>query len=205
MAVENFSWRSLHERLCRTWGLNSGAACMPSGHAFDRATAPGSWPYLSHVIWKKVFESFVGESFNAPGQSLSEARGLSLCQKFRRWRSKMKTLQKNDEVVVCQMSHHMTKPTKWLCTQRRLRSAWASAQSDQSSLCTQWVAKDPSFLHADSEDSDQIGWMPRLIWVFAGCTATLLFFSWGGSNVFFSEQSDKAVWWASGWWRWRCC
>ena len=33
------------------------------------------------------------------------------------------------------------------------RSARASAQSDQSSLCAQWVAKDPSFLHADSEDS----------------------------------------------------
>ena len=28
----------------------------------------------------------------------------------------------------------MTKPTKWLYAQRRLRSAWASAQSDQSSL-----------------------------------------------------------------------
>ena len=26
-----------------------------------------------------------------------------------------------------QMSHLMTKPTKWLCAQRRLRSAWASA------------------------------------------------------------------------------
>ena len=40
----------------------------------------------------------------------------------------------------------------------------------ESSLCAQWVAKDPSFLHADSEDSDQTGWMPRLIWVFAGRT-----------------------------------
>ena len=28
----------------------------------------------------------------------------------------------------------MRKPTKWLCAQRRLRSAWVSAQSDQSSL-----------------------------------------------------------------------
>ena len=28
----------------------------------------------------------------------------------------------------------MTKPTKWLCAERRLRSAWASTQSDQSSL-----------------------------------------------------------------------
>ena len=68
------------------------------------------------------------------------------------------------------LSRLMTKPTKWLCAQRRLRSALASAQSDQSlseySLCAQWVAKGPRFLHADSEDSDQTGRMPRLIWVF---------------------------------------
>ena len=40
----------------------------------------------------------------------------------------------------------------------------------ESSLCAQWVAKEPCFRHADSEDSDQTGWMPRLIWVFAGRT-----------------------------------
>ena len=33
----------------------------------------------------------------------------------------------------------------------------------QSPLCAQRVAKDPSFLHADSKNSDQTGWMPRLI------------------------------------------
>ena len=33
------------------------------------------------------------------------------------------------------MSHDMTKPTKWLCAQPRLRSAWASTQSDQSLRC----------------------------------------------------------------------
>ena len=38
----------------------------------------------------------------------------------------------------------------------------------ESSLCALWVAKDPKFLHADSEDSDQTERMPRLIWVFAG-------------------------------------
>ena len=68
------------------------------------------------------------------------------------------------------MSCLMTKPTKWLCAQQRLRSAWASTQSDQSSLCTQCVAKDPRFHHADSEDSYQTGRMPKLIWVFAGRT-----------------------------------
>ena len=46
-----------------------------------------------------------------------------------------------------------------------IRPVWSA-----SSLCTQWVAKDPSFLHADSEDSDQTGRMPRMIWVFAGRT-----------------------------------
>ena len=51
--------------------------------------------------------------------------------------------------LICTTSNHMsrniTKQTKWLCAQRRLRLAWASAQSDQSLRC------------ADSEDSDQPG------------------------------------------------
>ena len=82
------------------------------------------------------------------------------------------------------MSRDMTKPTKWLCTQPRLRSAWASSQSDQSlRCCALWVAKDPRFLHADSEDSDQTGRMPRLIWVFAGRTVTLLVLSCRGSYI----------------------
>ena len=58
-----------------------------------------------------------------------------------------------------------------------IRPVWS-----ESSLCAQWVAKDPRFLHADSEDSDQTGRMPRLIWVFAGRTLTLLVLSCRGSN-----------------------
>ena len=46
-----------------------------------------------------------------------------------------------------------------------IRPVWS-----ESSLCAQWVAKDPSFLHAESEDSNQTWRMLRLIWVFAGCT-----------------------------------
>ena len=53
-----------------------------------------------------------------------------------------------------------------------IRPVWS-----ESSLCTEWVAKDPSFLRADSKDSDQTGQMPRLIWVFAGRTAILLVLS----------------------------
>ena len=37
-------------------------------------------------------------------------------------------------IIYTEMSRDMTKPTKWVCAQRRLKSAWASVQSDQS-LC----------------------------------------------------------------------
>ena len=42
--------------------------------------------------------------------------------------------------ILLQMSRDMTKPTQWVCAQRRLWSAWTSAQSDQSLLCPHWVA-----------------------------------------------------------------
>ena len=57
-----------------------------------------------------------------------------------------------------------------------IRPVWS-----ESSQCAQWVAKDPSFLRAGSEDSDQTGRLPRLIWVFAGCTFILLVLSCRGS------------------------
>ena len=71
-------------------------------------------------------------------------------------------------------THLAEKVTKWaaawqnqqnyLCAQRRLRSAWASPSVwSESSLCALLVAKDPMLLHADSEDSDQIGRMPSPI------------------------------------------
>ena len=38
-------------------------------------------------------------------------------------------------IATLQLSRDMTKPTKLVCAQRRLRSAWASAQSDRSLRC----------------------------------------------------------------------
>ena len=46
----------------------------------------------------------------------------------------------------------------------------------ESSLCAQWVAKDPILLPADREASDQTGRMPSLIWVFAGRTCLFVGF-----------------------------
>ena len=59
--------------------------------------------------------------------------------------------------------------TSWQNQQNDCASSKDSDQSD-SSQCTQWVAEDPMFLHADSQDTDLKGQMPRLIWVFAGYT-----------------------------------
>ena len=96
----------------------------------------------------------------------------------------------------------MTKQTKWLYAQRRLISAWTVWS--ESSLSAQWVAKDPSFLQADSEDSDQTGRMPRLIWVFAGRTLILLVLSCRGSygrpatlnrlRFLYTKEQEEQAW-----------
>ena len=92
------------------------------------------------------------------------------------------------------MSRLMTKPTNWPVHRAKtqisigIRPFWSEsslcAWSESSlstwrnlgSLATHWA-------HMYSEVSDQTGWMPRLIWVFAGCTDHFVGFSWGGSNV----------------------
>ena len=57
-----------------------------------------------------------------------------------------------------------------------IRPVWS-----ESSLCAQLVAKDPLFLHADSEDSDQTGRMPSWSESSLGAHAILLVLSWGGT------------------------
>ena len=52
-------------------------------------------------------------------------------------------------------------PIKRVCADGRLRVAWELTQSDQSSLCTQYVTKDQSFPCTDNEDSDQTDHMSR--------------------------------------------
>ena len=63
-------------------------------------------------------------------------------------------------VKLCfEMSRDMTKPTKWVCAQRRLRSAWASAQSGQSLRCPHEESLSLATHWAYSEDSDQTWWL----------------------------------------------
>ena len=82
------------------------------------------------------------------------------------------------------MRHLMKKATKWSVypaktqTSLGIRPVWSefllSTWRGFGSLATHWV---------HSEDSDQTGRMPRLIWVFAGRTVILSLLSWGGSNT----------------------
>ena len=63
--------------------------------------------------------------------------------------------------------HFITKYYKWATTRQNQHNDVRKAKSQislcihtvwsESSLCAQWVANDPSFLHADSEDSDLTG------------------------------------------------
>ena len=72
----------------------------------------------------------------------------------------------------------ITGPGEWLSFRRftsKLFWSWSWSWSE-SSLCAQWVAKDPMLLRANSEDSDQTGRMPRLIWIFAGRTDNIVGF-----------------------------
>ena len=80
------------------------------------------------------------------------------------------------------MSRLMTKQTKWHVRPAKTQiylgikpvrlESLLSARRKLGSLATHW---------AHSEDSDQTGWMPRLIWVSAGRTVILLVLSWDGS------------------------
>ena len=84
--------------------------------------------------------------------------------------------------LAAEMSRDMTKPIKWVCAQRRLRWAWASAQSDQSLRCPHDEKCGSLPTHWAQAKTDQTGRMPRLIRVFAGRTVTLLVLSCRCSN-----------------------
>ena len=57
-----------------------------------------------------------------------------------------------------------------LCAQQRLRSAWASAESDPSLGCPPEEGLGLKLPIRRTVTTDQTGRMPMLIWVFAGRT-----------------------------------
>ena len=90
---------------------------------------------------------------------------------------------------------------KWARTRQNLQNDVHPAKTQTSlgicpvwsefSLCAQWKAMDPRFLHADSEDSDQTGRLPRLIWVFTWRTDNFV-----GFVMFLAHLSRRLTRWA---------
>ena len=61
------------------------------------------------------------------------------------------------------MSHDMTKPKNECAPTEDSDQPGHPLYLIRVFACAQWVAKESMCLHADSEDSDQAGRMPRLI------------------------------------------
>ena len=87
-----------------------------------------------------------------------------------------------------------------MCAQRTQISLGISPDWSESSQCAQWVAEDPMFLHADSEDFDQTERMPRLIWVFGGRTLILFVLSYRGSYLVSCGHECSAIVWSLKMW-----
>ena len=69
------------------------------------------------------------------------------------------------------MSHHMTKPTKWSVRPANTLISMGIRPVKSEYLVSAWMKVGSLAIHkAHSKDSDQTGWMPRLIRVFAGRT-----------------------------------
>ena len=95
-----------------------------------------------------------------------------------------------------------------LCAQRRLRSALASAQSDQSWLSAWRKLRSLATHWAHSEDSDQTERMPRPIWVFAARSCHFVGFVM--RRLIWNPENDKTYKIMSDRWRLRplksaCC
>ena len=66
----------------------------------------------------------------------------------------------------------MTKTSKMACAPSEDRSAWAYAESDQSLRCalSEYMKRRTQGFFMRTAKTDHTGWVPRLFWVFDGCT-----------------------------------
>ena len=90
-------------------------------------------------------------------------------------------------------------PTAWqnqqnvLCAQRRLRSAWASAQSDQSQRCPPEAKLGPKLpTERTAKTLIRLGGCTGWSEFSLGTKVILLVLSWGGSKCFFLESTYAA-------------
>ena len=99
------------------------------------------------------------------------------------------------------LSHNMTKPNKVTLRPVKTQISLGIHPVWSESLLSAWRKLGSLATHsAHSEDSDQPGHPPRLIWVFAECTLTLLVLSCHGLNKFLYSYDNFIkipVWYTS--------
>ena len=80
-----------------------------------------------------------------------------------------------------------------LCAQRKLRSAWASSQSDQSQRCSPEAKLGPKLpTERTAKTLIRLGGCPGWSESLLGTKVILLVLSWGGSKCFFLESTYAA-------------
>ena len=113
--------------------------------------------------------------------SVSKLNGLEHSKAYRMSHSMIKPTNELPCDKTYEMSHLVTKPTKWHVRQAKTQISLAIRPVWSESLLSAWRKRSLATHWAHSKVSDQTGWMLRLIWVFAGRTVILLFFSCPGS------------------------
>ena len=150
------------------WQCSLGLHCLPRTSLSENLGTTKSSATQKLVLFTKSVKHL---GFNNQTDKTAELFMMSLaiskpaikhtaCQYF------LIIMHKIQQVASNNLSRLMTKPTKWLCAQRRLRSAWAPAWRKLGSLATYWT---------HSEDS------------------LLFIFSWGGSVVKLHEAEQTQI------------
>ena len=143
-------FQSCRDGAIASWVINQyfrGVKCLAQGHntaavGFEPRTSRSGVRHSTTEPPRSPCQGWKPEQILTHGAPLFRQESLKANTKYTAYFELLA-----DSFIRCMVASHnslrnlihlgsdMTKPTKWLCAQRRLRSAWASAQSDQSLRC----------------------------------------------------------------------
>ena len=112
----------------------------------------------------------------------STRRRVKFCRYFVQWEL-LNATRSGRLVPLNEKNRLMTKPTNWLVRPAKTQISLGIRPVWSESSLSAWRSNGSLATHkAHSEDSDQTGRMPRLIWVFAGRTGHIVGFVKGRLN-----------------------
>ena len=157
MDIELFVLTSLNERMLSDVSIEPATFCIPGGRASDRANVPGfvilwfrttfRWKFSSHFS-HALHELYANCAISwrlYPNHSIRSKCRIEKKPKHESYTRKMVLSCKPQHDKTNNMACAPSEDSDQLC----IRPA-----SSESSMCAQWVAREPRFLRVDSEDSD---------------------------------------------------